>query len=223
MHADPVLWPCDEARACLRLCSRKFTNCRKTLVALSAFHCCPALGCAPPVTPTPPGWGELGWAWAGLGWVGVEWGGVGACVCPVPSRPATPLLLAACYWLPATAACSWLPATCCYLPHCCLLPAACYWLLALLAVRCLLLAAAASCCLLLLFAASPDAYCCRLCCRLPPPPSPTRSSLFPFCCVDSLFFGNDKSRKLSFQICLIGNRWRTHKTQPTSGNTLKNN
>ena len=95
------------------------------------------------------------------------WGWVRACV---PSRPAPPHhRRLACYLLPAT---------------CCLLLAACYLLLALLAACCLLLAAAASCCLLLLFAASPDAYCCCLCCRLPP--SPTRSSLFPFRCSESL-------------------------------------
>ena len=103
-----------------------------------------------------------------MGWVGVQRGGVGACMCPVPSRPTTPLL-------PATAACYSLPATRCYLLHCCLLPAACYLLPA---TCCWLLQT--TCCLLLLFAASPDARCCCLCCRLPPPPSPTRSSLFPF-------------------------------------------
>ena len=110
-----------------------------------------------------------------MGWVGVQWGGVGACMCPVPSRPTTPLL-------PATAACYSLPATRCYLLHCCLLPAACYLLPA---TCCWLLQT--TCCLLLLFAASPDARCCCLRCRLPPPPSPTRSSLFPFPTSESQF------------------------------------
>ena len=86
-----------------------------------------------------------------MGWVGVQWGGVGACMCPVPSRPTTPLL-------PATR-CLQLAATCC--------TAACYLLPA---TYCLLLAAgcckppAASCCFLLLLL-MPAAAACAAACR----------------------------------------------------------
>ena len=73
-----------------------------------------------------------------MGWVGVQWGGVGACMCPVPSRPTTPLLPATC----CTAACYLLPATYCLLlaAGCCKPPAAscCFLLL-------LLMPAAAAC------------------------------------------------------------------------------
>ena len=73
-----------------------------------------------------------------MGWVGVQWGGVGACMCPVPSRPTTPLLPATC----CTAACYPLPATYCLLlaAGCCKPPAAscCFLLL-------LLMPAAAAC------------------------------------------------------------------------------
>ena len=103
-----------------------------------------------------------------MGWVGVQWGGVGACMCPVPSRPATPLL-------PATAYCCLLLAACCYLLRCCLLPAACY----LLAANCcwLLQPPAASCCSLLPLL-MPAAAACAAACRRRRPALPSSLSDF---------------------------------------------
>ena len=95
-------------------------------------------------------------------------------MCPVPSRPATPLL-------PATAYCCLLLAACCYLLRCCLLPAAC----CLLAANCcwLLQPPAASCCSLLPLL-MPAAAACAAACR-------RRRPLFP------LLFPTSESQFLS--------------------------
>ena len=91
-----------------------------------------------------------------MGWVGVQWGGVGACICPVPSRPTTPLLPATC----CTAACYPLPATYCLLlaAGCCKPPAA-------------------SCCFLLLLL-MPAAAACAAACRRRRPALPSSLSDF---------------------------------------------
>ena len=89
-------------------------------------------------------------------------------MCPVPSRPATPLL-------PATAYCCLLLAACCYLLRCCLLPAAC----CLLAANCcwLLQPPAASCCSLLPLL-MPAAAACAAACRRRRPALPSSLSDF---------------------------------------------